>query len=220
MAKRYVWEGCNKGCKYGVVHTCEQVCGDCMVRVPCKYAGHRKPCYLCNRRFSSQTCFDKHKKTTQSKRKNACGLRKCCGTFGALITRNTHECNKRFSATCKENKEAGNLCLMRPLVNLPASSERVLYVFYDFETTQDTNCSLRTNKHVPNLVCLQQFCSKCENISDIQQDCILCCKRIHSFWEDPVGDMLNYLCESRLSAEKIVVIAHNAMAFDVQFIVN
>ena len=23
MAKRYVCEGCNKGCKYGVVHTCK-----------------------------------------------------------------------------------------------------------------------------------------------------------------------------------------------------
>jgi len=28
MAKRYVCEGCNKGCEYGVVHTCEQTCND------------------------------------------------------------------------------------------------------------------------------------------------------------------------------------------------
>jgi hypothetical protein len=53
---------------------------------------------------------------------------------------------------------------MRPLVNVPASIERVLYVFYDLETTQDTILSDRTNEHVPNLVCLQQFCSKCEKI--------------------------------------------------------
>ena len=93
-------------------------------------------------------------------------------------------------------------------------------LFYDFETTQDTKRSDMTNEHIPNLVCLQQFCSKCGNISDIEQDCIQCGKRIHSFWEDPVRDMLSYLCESRPWVEKIVVIAHNAKAFDNPFILN
>ena len=59
---------------------------------------------------------------------------------------------------------------MRSLVKVPASSESVLYVFYDFETTHDTKRSDTTNEHVPNLVCLQQFCSKCEKIADIRQD--------------------------------------------------
>jgi len=86
--------------------------------------------------------------------------------------------------------------------------------------TQNTKRSDTTNEHVPNLVCLQQFCSKCENISEIRQECIQCGKRVHSFLDDPVGDMLKYLCESRPWTEKIVVIAHNAMAFDLHFILN
>jgi len=61
---------------------------------------------------------------------------------------------------------------MRPLRNEPASCERVLYVFYDFETTQDTRLNDTTSVHVPNFVCLQQFCSICESIPDIDQDCI------------------------------------------------
>jgi len=77
-----------------------------------------------------------------------------------------------------------------------------------------------TNVHEPNLVRLQHFCSKCENVSDIEQDCSQCGKRIHSFWDDPVGDMLSYLCESRPWLEKIIVIAHNAKAFDLHFILN
>ena len=109
---------------------------------------------------------------------------------------------------------------MRPLVNVPASSERVLYVFYDFETTQYTKRSDTSNEHVTILVCLQQFCSKCENIPDVRLDCIQCGKRIHSFCDDPVGDILSYLCESRPWAEKIVVTAHNAKAFDLHFILN
>jgi hypothetical protein len=117
MAKRYVCEGCNKGCEYGVVHTCEQSCSDCMLRPPCISTGIRMPCHLCNRHFKSQTCFDNHKRKTQGKRKGACELRKCCATCVAMITRNTHECHKRFCATCKENKEAGHLSYMRPLVD-------------------------------------------------------------------------------------------------------
>jgi len=108
--------------------------------------------------------------------------------------------------------EVHHLYFMRHLVNVPTSSDHVL-LFYYLETTQDTKQSDRTNEHVPN-VCLQQFCSKCENISDIEQDCIQCGKRIHSFWEGRVGDMLRYLCESRPWVEKIIVIAHNAKAFD------
>ena len=39
MTKRYVCEGCNKGCKYGVVHTCERTFSDCMVSPPCISTG-------------------------------------------------------------------------------------------------------------------------------------------------------------------------------------
>jgi hypothetical protein len=81
-------------------------------------------------------------------------------------------------------------------------SEHVLYVFYEFKTTQDKKRSDKTNVHVPNLVCLHQFCSKCNNISDIEQDCIQCGKRKHSFWDDSVGDMLSHLCEPRPWVEK------------------
>jgi hypothetical protein len=35
-----------------------------------------------------------------------------------------------------------------------------------------------------------------------------------------VGDMLNYLCESRPWCNQIIAIAHNAKAFDLNFILN
>ena len=111
-----------------MAHTCEETCSDCMVSPPCRYARPRILCDTVGVRHVSITIRRKHK----LKRKNTCELRKCCGTCGAFITRNTHECNKRFCTTCKENKEAGNLCFMRPLVKVPASSERVLYVFLRF----------------------------------------------------------------------------------------
>jgi hypothetical protein len=93
-------------------------------------------------------------------------------------------------------------------------------VFYDFETTQDTKFSDNATEHVPILVCLQQFCTACEMQNDIDKDCERCGTRRHSFYEDPVGDLLSYLCESRPWCEKVVAIAHNAKAFDSQFILK
>jgi hypothetical protein len=109
---------------------------------------------------------------------------------------------------------------MQPLKNMLPSGDRILYVFYDFNTTQNTRYSNTARLHVLNLVCIQQFCSLCESSDDINQDCKQCGKRRHAFWEDPVGDMINYLRESRPWFNQIIAIAHNAKAFDLHFILN
>jgi hypothetical protein len=110
---------------------------------------------------------------------------------------------------------------MRPLKDvLPANADNVLYIFYDFETTQNKSYSDTAKEHVPNLVCVQQFCARCERIDDCGIDCDRCGRRSHSFWNDPVGDLYTYLCEPLPWASKIVAIAHNAKAFDLHFILN
>jgi hypothetical protein len=43
---------------------------------------------------------------------------------------------------------------------LPANADNVLYIFYDFETTQNETYSDTPKEHVPNLVCVQQICAK------------------------------------------------------------
>ena len=92
--------------------------------------------------------------------------------------------------------------------------------FFYFESTHDTKHSDTANEHVPNLVCFLQFCSKCQKIWDIEQDCFQCGKRIHSSWNEPVGDMLSYFCESHPWVENIIVISHNAKACDLKFILT
>ena len=51
-------------------------------------------------------------------------------------------------------------------------------------------------------------------------DCLRYGKRRNSFWDDPVGDLLKYLCEPRQWADRFLAIAHNAKAFDLHFILN
>jgi len=93
-------------------------------------------------------------------------------------------------------------------------------VFYDYGTTQDTKFSENATQHIPILVCIQQYCSVCEMQEDIETDCDRCGRRRHSFYDNPVGDLLSYLCEPRPWCNKVVAIAHNAKAFDSQFILK
>jgi len=183
--------------------------------------GVRIPCGECNRHFRSRSCYDNHKYPQQvgsgKKGKIVCEQKKC-GKCGALITMKRHECNKHWCENC-ENRENGHLCFMRTLPNTLPASDSVLFVFYDFETTQDNKYSDSATVHVPNLACLQ-FCSRRENTQDISIDCEQCGRRKHTFWDDPVGDLLTYLCKSRPWCGKIMVIIHNSKAFDLHFILD
>ena len=44
--------------------------------------------------------------------------------------------------------------------------------------------------HVPNLVCLPQFYSRCEDSGYIEGGCVQCGKRNDTFCEDPGGSIL------------------------------
>ena len=94
---------------------------------------------------------------------------------------------------------------MATLKNELSRSDNVL--FYNFETTQDTKVSQSATLHVPNLVCLQRFCTQCEILFDIDEVSELCGKRKHSFWDDPIGDLLSYLWDPRPWVSKVVALA-------------
>ena len=99
-------------------------------------------------------------------------------------------------------------------------SEKVLILFYDFETTQNTRSTDTSFEQVPNIVCVQKFCAKCEEDADVNVDCQRYGKRRYSLWTDPVGDIISYTIKSRPWADRIVDIAHNEKAFELQFVLN
>ena len=84
------------------------------------------------------------------------------------MTQDNHECRKRFCVNCNQNREVGHLCYTRLLKNVLPAGDEVQYVFYDFGSTQNARYSDRTTLNVPNLVCLQQFCSRCEDVEDVE----------------------------------------------------
>jgi len=67
-----------------------------------------------------------------------------------------------------------HLCYMRLLKDvLPSGGEKVLCLFYDIETTQNTRHTDEAQLHVTNLVSLQQYCSRCEDEENVG-DCVRC----------------------------------------------
>jgi hypothetical protein len=109
---------------------------------------------------------------------------------------------------------------MKRLSNELPRSGNVLFVFYDFETTQDTKIFYSATEHIRNLVCLRQFFSLCEMQPDIEAGCTRCGKRKHALFDESVGDLLSYLCKPWQWCKRIVAIAHNTRGFDFQFILN
>jgi len=51
-------------------------------------------------------------------------------------------------------------------------------------------------------------------------NCVRCRKIKHSFFEDPVRNLLTYLCETRAWCKRVVAIAHNARGYDAQFMLQ
>jgi len=77
-----------------------------------------------------------------------------------------HDCSKWYCHTCKQNRATGHLFYMRPLKDVLPANANVLNIFYDFETTQNKTYSDTAKEHVPNIVCVQKFCAKFEEIED------------------------------------------------------
>ena len=192
LNRKYVCKSCNKGFESCVTHRCPDTCSDSMSVPPCPYADVRISCESCNREFRSSACFDKQK-TNKLGGKSECEQKRNCDKCNRYTSRKKRECFKPYCPNRYQKKEIGQFCFLQPLKN-ELSCSHVLFVFYDFETTQDTKFSKNTNEHIQILVRLQQFC---EMHDDIDVDCERCGWKRHSFYADPVGDLLSYLCEPR-----------------------
>jgi len=86
-------------------------------------------------------------------------------------------------------------------------SDKFLYVLFDTESTQDFEKRDGYFEHVPKRLCAQQMSSKCEAVDDLSVNCEQCGKRVHAFWQDPVGKFIDYLRLSRTFADKVHVIS-------------
>ncbi|KAL6419167.1 hypothetical protein ACFW04_014044 [Cataglyphis niger] len=100
--------------------------------------------------------------------------------------------------------------------------ERVAFVFYDFETRQDETLEGTTTvkRHIPTLCVAQQICEECAKENDMSVRCRWCGIREFIFRHDPVKQFVDFSTGTTKCFKQIICIAHNAKAFDAQFILK
>ena len=100
--------------------------------------------------------------------------------------------------------------------------DRDAFVFYDFETRQDETLEETENVriHVPTLCVAQQICKVCAGIETMSLRCRWCGVREFVFSRDPIKEFVDFATRSSKYLKKFICIAHNAKAFDVQFILK
>ena len=214
--KKYICNGWYTLCEF--THKCDKVCSLCTATPPC-INDQTNYCSICNRRFLSEKCFQNHL-TLKVQGKLVCQWRQVCRNCSYSVTTDSkHECFKKFSNICNKKQPSDHFCYVAPLK--PSKlSDKFLYVFFHAECTQDLEKRVGSFENVPNLICVQQMCSKCEAVDDLSVDYQQCGKRGNKFWQDLVSKFIDYLRPSRPFADKVYVISHNSRGYDAQFLLT
>jgi hypothetical protein len=125
----------------------------------------------------------------------------------------------KFCSNCNRKTHFGHFCYVAPL-KATKLSEKIMYIFFDTECTQDLEELDESFEHVPILICAQQMFSKCVSMDDTYIDCKQCGPRTHEFCQDNVCKFIDYLRLSKSFADKIYVISHNSRGYDAQFLLK
>ena len=92
-----------------------------------------------------------------------------------------HECGISFCKQCSKRHAFNDAYFMQPVgggKNLKAE-KKFLYIFYDFETRQDTPYGENGWIHVPNLCVAHQVCTDCIDVGDLKIICSMARDHFH-----------------------------------------
>lgn len=110
---------------------------------------------------------------------------------------------------------------MKPVVLKDLNKTDVLYIFYDFEATQEKGIQddETTKIHVPNFCATGTVCTNCiDRYSEIE-GCRKCdAKKRKIFKTNVVGDFVDYVLQASKKFKSVRCIAHNS--YDLQFILQ
>jgi len=126
-----------------------------------------KQCDTCNRMFLSEKCFRNHF-TLKVKGKLVCQWRQVCQNCSFTVTSDwKHEYFKAFCNYCNKKQPLRHFGYLAPL----KPSKLTDRFFFDSEYIQEFEKHDGSFEHIPNLVCAQQMCSKCEAVGDLSVVC-------------------------------------------------
>ena len=197
----------------------------------CDLTNEKMKCDDCKRTFLGKKCFDTHKnKDSYRQNKSICDTLKICQKCERFTDTDVapHFCNSSYCKFCKDYREYNHLCFIKPIENkqkVKKTNKRTIFIFYDFETTQETEVSENTFLHKVNFCVAQKVCSECLNEKFDMNECRFCrgcMTKIFDDGEKTLDNFVEYVLETQQfsNIEKVIVIAHNSKGFDCQFILK
>ena len=190
---------CNKGFHRIEQYKCKRTCECCFVTPPCRSDGAEMiECVDCGRKFFGHSCFVNHKSAGSYKNNGkVCDVVRLCENCLKIVNtqHGQHECGISFCKQCSKRLAFNDACFMQFVgggKNLKAE-KKFLYIFYDFETRQNTSYGENARIHMPNICVAHQVCTDCIDVDDLKIICSKCGVREFIFTEDLVKQLMN-LC--------------------------
>lgn len=102
--------------------------------------------------------------------------------------------------------------------------KNTVFIFYDFETTQNTKVAKNTYKHYVNYCVAQKVCEKCMYEKFDEKICFDCEGGVSKVFEgvNTLDNFLNFVLETETlkGVTKVIAISHNSKSFNCQFVLN
>ena len=216
---------CNKSIGRVNNHRCTKKCIMCLQAPRCNENVPTLQCTTCLRDFFGKECMKNHlKQHSFCKNRTVCNsifLCKICTKVVRSTAEKNHECDVSFCKLCNKWLKTNHLCYMQR-IKPSRGREKILYIFFDFESQQCESVSGDETKsfHKVNLCVAQQVCRACENDEDLSQFCSKCGIREHVYHENPVKQLVDLALLPRRSFTKTILIAHNFSSYDGQFVLK
>ena len=190
-------------------HRCKYTCSYCSkLGTPCIWIDDGIPCERCTILYPNPECLKNHT--------SICDKRRRCGECGAIHdARANHRCYHRYCETCKTYAPREHECYVRPLTRSKQESDRMTYVFYDFESM-----TIEGGYHRPNLCVANVVCTECMHLPIEKDDTCNCGRRQLYFRGEKT---LENFCDHLLMSgdyQGATCLAHNASRYDSQFILQ
>lgn len=214
----YFCTSCYRAYSNRLTHRCKEKCPACRMSPVCMKQRTKIVCRECGRDFYSKKCYDQHLIHKLTAKFTVCDYyKKCtkCNTTYVMYKKRTspHVCGEIFCTNCRCHKPRGHLCYIMPDSRTePPSTKKVLFCYFDIESTIDTQLTNNANDgtlHKCNLLVCHTSCDACEHIKDISTFCSQCGIRRHVFWENCVEEFIKFLSQPRKNFSQTYIFSHN-----------
>lgn len=200
VARKKYCEQCNKGFSHNSQHVCKNKCKLCYRAPACNLENNKMHCVDCHRIFLGEDCLRTHKADgSYNGCRSICETLKICKECNYFINcgMQTHICGQFYCKVCKAYKYYNHKCYIKPVPKstyIEADEKKInIFIFYDFETTQNTEIADHTFLHKVNFCVAQKVCCMCMKTKFDLNVCKYCKGNVGKIFDDGEKTLNNFM---------------------------